>query len=79
MQKRSGNRKTRMKKWAEVMNQLFANCGKEWTQLADNAKEQFARSIIANTHKINFDEMIWIKSIGEKINSYLTIPSPIMM
>jgi putative ATP-dependent endonuclease of the OLD family len=68
----SGNKKTKMQKWSSVMKKLFASCGKDWSQFADSAKEEFGKAIVKNIDFINVDEMAWLKSISAKIQSYLS-------
>ncbi len=68
---KSGTRKTRMQKWSNVMKKLFNDCGKDWSQFSDPAKEEFGKSIVKNIDLVNIADMAWLRSIADKIQTCL--------
>jgi putative ATP-dependent endonuclease of OLD family len=67
----SGGRKTRMRKWSDVMAVLVSDCGKDWDTVCDPAKEAFGTAIANNAAKIDAKSMPWLKSIASRVRAYL--------
>lgn len=67
----SGNQMTRMAKWSNVMSSLVAAHGRDWQNIADDAKAAFGRSIAENTARIPARDLPFLKSLAAQVLRYL--------
>lgn len=69
---RSGNKKTRMKKWTDVMRKSVNAHGKNWEDVKEQIRGGFGRAINENSTRISATNVPWAASIAARIFSYLT-------
>ena len=67
----SGNRMTKMAKWSDVMSSLSASHGRDWQNIADDAKAAFGRAIASNTERIPSRSLPFIRSLSAQVQRYL--------
>ncbi len=68
---KSGNAKTKMKKWSDVMTNLVQSCGRNWPDIENTAKQAFATAILRDLVKSVSQNTIWLGSIGDRVVSNL--------
>jgi putative ATP-dependent endonuclease of OLD family len=66
---RSGDRKTKMKTWSEVMRVLLSHCGKNWDDIEPLAKTAVAEAIRENIAQIPRAQNLWLKSIADRVSN----------
>ncbi len=67
----SGNRMTKMAKWSDVMSSLSVSHGRDWQNIADDAKAAFGRAIASNTERIPSRSLPFIRSLSAQVQRYL--------
>jgi len=65
-QTRSGDNKTRMKKWTFIIAELVRNCGKSWDDVEPLAKEALAKALVANVAHASAAASAWLKSVASR-------------
>lgn len=67
----SGNDKTRMAKWSDVMSSLVTIHGRDWSDIADRAKTAFGRAIAENATSIPLRSIAFVRSMAAQVLRYL--------
>jgi hypothetical protein len=70
-QRKSGGKKTRIKKWTTVMRALVEARGKNWDDLKEEARSAFGSAIRERASTIPIGDLPWAQSIAGRLEAYL--------
>lgn len=69
-QTKSGDQKTRMKKWSDVMKSLVSQCGKNWEDVEIAAKTAFGKAVSDAPSRYS-GNTFWLQSIAKRVEDNL--------